>query len=60
MSTGAELVLCLCFMGLSVVLGRWFWYLGERQRVELVRDDQAKRDYIPPSHWTEEEMYGQG
>jgi hypothetical protein len=45
-------------MGLSVVLGRWFWYLGERQRVELVRDEQAKRDYIPPSHWTEEDMYG--
>jgi hypothetical protein len=58
MSTGAEYVLCLCLMGLSAVLGRWLWYLGERQRVELVRDGKTERDYVPPSHWTQEDMYG--
>lgn len=60
MSTGAELVLCLCLVGLSFVLGRWWWYAGEAVRVNLVRDAQMQRDYTPPSHWTEEEMYGQG
>ncbi|ANS05348.1 hypothetical protein [uncultured Mediterranean phage] len=60
MSVGMELVLCLCLVGLSFVLGRWLWFMGEAVRSHLDADAKAQRDYVPPSHWTEEEMYGSG